>query len=78
MSHITPFGTAESVPLFDPNRESQCRTKPRHRCNAWSYAQSYASLLSKSETLSGHLGGHLKQPDRSSTCTVNLREFRSN
>ena len=34
------------------------RTGPRRRCTAWSYAQSYASLLAKSETLSGHLGGH--------------------
>lgn len=27
--------------------------------NAWSDRQSYASLLFKSETLSGHLAGHL-------------------
>lgn len=35
------------------------RKGPRRHCNAWSYHQSYASLLSKSETLSGQLGGHL-------------------
>ncbi len=23
MSHITPFGTAESVPLFDPKRDDR-------------------------------------------------------
>ena len=35
------------------------RRQPRHRCKAWSYRQSYASILSKSGALSGHLGGHL-------------------
>jgi IS30 family transposase len=37
----------------------QFAEQPRNRTTVWSYRQSCASLLSKSEALSGHLGGHL-------------------
>jgi hypothetical protein len=37
----------------------QFAEQPRNRTTVCSYRQSCASLLSKSEALSGHLGGHL-------------------